>query len=93
MSDDFDKRACELGEYMVQKGCTVRAAAKKFDISKSTVHKDVSERLRYIDFALYEKVKTVLEKNKAERHMRGGEATKQKYQNIAEAKAVADKSK
>ncbi|GHU53598.1 sporulation transcriptional regulator SpoIIID [Clostridia bacterium] len=72
-------RAVELGEYIVKNKATVRATATKFGISKSTVHKDVSERLEKIKPNLYEQVKEVLEFNKQERHIRGGEATKQKY--------------
>ncbi len=79
MKTSTEARAIELGEYIVESGATVRSAAKKFGISKSTVHKDVSERLRGIDLALYEDVKCVLEKNKAQRHIRGGEATRRKY--------------
>jgi len=75
----MDERAIELGEYISQTNSTVRAAAGKFGISKSTVHKDVSERLKDIDPVLYENVKAVLEKNKAERHIRGGIATQRKY--------------
>ena len=75
----MDERAVELGEYISQTNATVRAAAGKFGVSKSTVHKDVSVRLRDIDPALYESVKRVLEKNKAERHIRGGMATQIKY--------------
>ena len=71
---------CEvLGEYIIKTGATVREAAKQFSISKSTVHKDVTERLYNKNRQLYKKVKDVLEKNKSERHLRGGEATKQKY--------------
>lgn len=72
-------RAVALGEYIMKTGATVRAAAKTFGISKSTVHKDVTERLEEIDYNLYLKVRDVLEKNKEERHIRGGEATKAKY--------------
>ena len=72
-------RAIALAEYIVNTGATVRATAKEFKISKSTVHKDVAERLEEIDYSLYLKVKKVLLKNKQERHIRGGEATKQKY--------------
>ena len=79
MKTSVEARSIELGEYIVESGATVRNAAKKFGISKSTVHKDVSERLRGIDLALYEEVKCVLEKNKAQRHIRGGEATRRKY--------------
>ncbi len=74
------KERCEiLGEYIVKTGATVREAAKEFLVSKSTVHKDVTERLYIENRLLYKKVKIVLDKNKAERHLRGGEATKQKY--------------
>ena len=79
MRDFSDYRAITLGEYIVKTGATVRAAAKVFKISKSTVHKDVTERLFYIDRLLYNQVKTVLEKNKSERHIRGGMATRRKY--------------
>ena len=78
----MDERAVELGEYITQTGATVRAAAGKFGLSKSTVHKDVSERLRRIDPALYDGVKSVLDRNKAERHIRGGIATRKKYARI-----------
>lgn len=71
---------CEmLGTYIVENNATVRDAAKKFAISKSTVHKDVTEKLYNENRQLYKQVKAVLEKNKSERHLRGGEATKQKY--------------
>lgn len=79
MRESTKDRAVALGEYILQTGATVRAAAKVFKISKSTVHKDVSERLRYDDPQLYRKVKRVLEKNKQERHIRGGMATRRKY--------------
>lgn len=72
-------RAVILGEYILDTGATVRAAAKVFKISKSTVHKDVTERLSKDDPQLYIKVKKVLEKNKQERHIRGGMATRRKY--------------
>ena len=84
MKTSTEARAIELGEYIVESGATVRSAAKKFGISKSTVHKDVSERLRGIDLELYEAVKLVLEKNKAQRHIRGGEATRRKYKGESE---------
>jgi len=74
-----EARAIELGEYIVENGATVRSAAKRFGISKSTVHKDVTERLQKINRALYAEVKQVLETNKAQRHIRGGEATRRKY--------------
>ena len=72
-------RAVVLGEYILNTGATVRATAKVFKISKSTVHKDVTERLRYDAPQLYLEVKQVLEKNKQERHIRGGMATRRKY--------------
>ncbi len=75
----FGDRAVVLGEYILDTGATVRATAKVFKISKSTVHKDVTERLRQNNPQLYRLVKEVLEKNKQERHIRGGMATKRKY--------------
>lgn len=72
-------RAEVLGEYIIDTGATVRATAKVFKISKSTVHKDVTERLYHINRELYRKVEGVLQKNKSERHIRGGLATRKKY--------------
>jgi putative DeoR family transcriptional regulator (stage III sporulation protein D) len=75
------KERCEiLAEYMIETGATVRSAAQYYGISKSTVHKDLSQKLRYINPRLYESAKKILEINKSERHIRGGEATKRKYQ-------------
>lgn len=79
MRDDIEKRACELAVYIIETQSTVRAAAGKFGVSKSTVHKDLSERLEHCNRALYEQVKEVLALNKAERHIRGGMATRRKY--------------
>lgn len=79
MKTYFEERAAQLGEYIVENRATVRTTAKKFNISKSTVHKDVSERLKYINMSLYLQVKEVLETNKRERHIRGGLATRKKY--------------
>ena len=79
MDNDILFRACRLGEYILETGCTVRAAAAKYGISKSTVHKDVSVRLKKSDPSLYADVSKVLEKNRLERHIRGGEATRRKY--------------
>jgi putative DeoR family transcriptional regulator (stage III sporulation protein D) len=76
----IEERTVELGKYIVEKKCTVREAAKKFGISKSTVHKDITEKLPHINSALYKEVKKVLETNKKERHIRGGMATKHKYE-------------
>jgi len=75
----IEERAVELGNYIKENKATVRAAAKKFGISKSTVHKDVTERLVEINPTLAEEVRLVLEENKAERHIRGGQATRAKY--------------
>ena len=75
----IEQRACDLADYIINNNATVRAAAKKFGVSKSTVHKDVSERLRRLDPALWQQVKNVLDRNKAERHIRGGIATRMKY--------------
>ena len=74
-----EERAVSLGLYMIENNATVRSAAKAFHISKSTVHKDVTERLEHISPGLYAQVKAVLEYNKAERHIRGGIATRRKY--------------
>ena len=79
MREDIEKRALEIGHYIVEKSATVRQTASVFRVSKSTVHKDVTERLRLTNHQLYEEVKAVLEENKAERHIRGGMATKRKY--------------
>ena len=80
MRDDLERRARELAVYLIERRTTIRDAAKHFSVSKSTVHKDLSERLREIDRPLYVQVKEILEQNKAERHLRGGDATKRKYQ-------------
>lgn len=79
MKGIVEQRAIELAEYIVKNKTTVRAAAKKFGVSKSTVHMDVSERLKKLNPALYKDVRKILDKNKAERHIRGGMATKQKF--------------
>ena len=82
MNDRLNDRAVILGQYILENNATVRKAAKKFGISKSTVHKDVSERLPKSAPLLYLEVKKVLEKNKQERHIRGGLATKKKYEEM-----------
>lgn len=74
-----EERTILTAEYIIENKATVRSAAKEFGVSKSTVHKDVSERLKHLNPSLYSEVKAVLEKNKQERHIRGGEATKEKY--------------
>ncbi len=79
MADTIEERACQLAVYMIQTGATVRAAAKQFGISKSTVHKDLSQRLPSYNRSLYTQVREILEENKAQRHIRGGLATREKY--------------
>lgn len=79
MWEYIEERVLKCAEYIVETGCTVRACSAHFSISKSTVHKDVSERLKYIDENLYEQVRAVLNLNLSERHIRGGIATKKKY--------------
>ena len=74
-----EERALALGEYVVETGATVRRAAQQFGISKSTVHKDLTQRLKKQNRVLYNSVQKVLQLNKEERHLRGGEATRQKY--------------
>ena len=80
MADTIEERACELAVYIIESGATVRAAAKRFGISKSTVHKDISQRLPQYNRNLYNQVRLILDQNKALRHIRGGMATKRKYQ-------------
>ena len=79
MADTIEERACELAVYMIETGATVRAAAQHFGISKSTVHKDLSQRLPQCNRLLYAQVRSVLDINKAHRHIRGGMATRKKY--------------
>lgn len=78
----IEQRACELAHYIVDSKDTVRGAARKFGVSKSTVHKDVSERLLKINPGLACEVREILDENKAERHIRGGMATKKKYSHL-----------
>jgi len=82
MPDTLEKRACELAVYMIETGATVRLAAQHFGISKSTVHKDLSTRLKQYNYSLYLQVRKVLDLNKQERHIRGGLATRKKYRGI-----------
>lgn len=82
MADTIEERACQLAVYIIETGATVRNAAKHFGISKSTVHKDLSQRLPHCNKALYDQVRCVLDTNKAQRHIRGGIATRQKYLHI-----------
>ena len=82
MADTIEQRACELAVYIIETGATVRAAAKRFGISKSTVHKDLSQRLPQCNKHLYKQVRYILDTNKAQRHIRGGNATREKYQQM-----------
>ena len=82
MSDTIEERACELAVYIIETGATVRAAARHFGISKSTVHKDIVQRLPQYNPTLFSQVRKILETNKAQRHIRGGLATRQKYKGI-----------
>lgn len=79
MKGNMEERACALAAYIIENRATVRAAAKKFGVSKSTVHKDLQDRLPQFNRSLYLQVKEVLEVNKAQRHIRGGMATRKKY--------------
>ena len=76
---NIEERACDLAVYIIENKATVRAAAAKFGVSKSTVHKDLTERLPRVNPALYGQVRQLLDRNKAERHIRGGLATRRKY--------------
>ena len=83
--DNMEQRAISLAEYIIENRATIRAAAKQFGVSKSTVHKDLSERLEQFNRPLYLQVKKILDINKAERHIRGGIATQKKYKANADA--------
>ena len=80
MWEYIEERVLKCAEYIVETGCTVRACSAHFGISKSTVHKDVSERLKFVDGTLYEEVREILDRNLSERHIRGGIATRKKYE-------------
>lgn len=82
MKGNMEQRACDLAVYLIENRTTVRACAKAFGVSKSTVHKDLAERLPQFNRPLYLQVKEVLEQNKAERHIRGGMATRKKYKGV-----------
>lgn len=82
MKGNMEERACNLAVYIIENRATVRAAAKKFGISKSTVHKDLQDRLPQFNRTLYLQVKEVLDENKAQRHIRGGLATRKKYKGV-----------
>lgn len=82
MKGNMEERACNLAVYIIENRATVRAAAKKFGISKSTVHKDLQDRLPQFNRTLYLQVKEILDENKAQRHIRGGLATRKKYKGV-----------
>ena len=82
MKDYIEERTIEVANYIIENKCTVRAAAKHFNISKSTIHKDIAERLININPSLAKRAKAVLMENKQERHIRGGMATKLKYETM-----------
>ena len=82
MKGNMEERACNLAVYIIENRTTVRAAAKKFGISKSTAHKDLQDRLPQFNRTLYLQVKEILDENKAQRHIRGGLATRKKYRGI-----------
>lgn len=79
MMQPREERACEVAVYLIETGATVRAAARRFGISKSTVHKDLTQTLKRVDSQLYQQARAVLDRNKQERHIRGGQATRRKY--------------
>ena len=87
-NDNTEKRCIKLARYLVENSSTVRATAAEFGVSKSTVHKDLREKLKYADRELYGKAVAVLEKNRCERHIRGGIATKNKYLGIRKSGRV-----
>ena len=89
MKDYIEDRVIKIANYIIDTNATVREAAKVFGVSKSTVHKDVTDRLESINPLIYEDVKKVLLKNKAERHIRGGEATRQKYASFQQANGAS----
>ena len=80
MAETIEERACDLAVYIIETGATVRTAAQHFGVSKSTVHKDLSQRLPQYNKLLYQQVRHNLDINKAQRHIRGGLATRKKYQ-------------
>ena len=86
MTDTMEARARELAAYVLETGATVRQTAERFGVSKSTVHKDLTQRLEQADRLLWLRVRQVLDRNKAQRHLRGGEATRRKYQQVTSNK-------
>ena len=93
MKGNIEERACDLAVYIIENRTTVRAAAKKFGVSKSTVHKDIQDRLPQINHSLYLQVKEILEINKAQRHIRGGIATRKTFSSeFRQIKAETDQT-
>ena len=82
MKGNIEERACQMAQYIIENRATVRSAARAVGISKSTVHKDLAERLPAFNRGLYLQVKAVLDENKAQRHIRGGIATRRKYKGV-----------
>ena len=82
MKDYIEERAIEIAAYLIETKATVRATAQKFGVSKSTVHKDITDRLKHINPGLARQARKVLDQNKEERHIRGGMATKEKYRKL-----------
>ena len=92
MWEYMERRARACAQYILDTGCTVRACAAHFGVSKSTVHKDVTERLFYLEPALWRRVQKVLKVNLSERHLRGGRATRLKYENMEKARGETGKA-
>lgn len=92
MQDYIQKRVMEISSYIIESSATVRQTARVFGVSKSTVHKDVTERLPLINELIAARVRDILDNNKAERHLRGGEATKRKYLNQTRGERLEDRS-
>ena len=88
MTETYENRCIQLGEYIIKTGATVRGCANNYGVSKSTVHKDVTDRLKILNPHLYKKVKNILDFNKAERHIRGGNATRNKFRKRSENAGV-----
>ncbi len=86
MYESIKNRVIEVAQYMLKSKLTIREIAKKFNISKSTIHKDISERLKYIDYSLYEEVSEIIKEHKETRHIKGGESTKIKYLKLKEGR-------
>ena len=91
MKTYIEERAVEIANYIIEHNATVRQAAKNFGVSKSTVHKDVSQRLKVLNPAMYREVRQILDTNKSERHIRGGMATKNKYLKERQDKATKNR--